>query len=269
MLFNVFPIGYQAVAFPAPADLLIERRLSHWVIRRVVSSSCEHCAGLNAGDRFDLEQFSFRVFETVLQQCSGYFSEVSVRVREGLADTLHGAGVDVIFGLMGNANQNLMCDLGFRHRMQVVCGRRESAVVSMADGFARSSGRFRVATVTAGPGLTNTGTALAVARGHGSPGAASSSDRGATRAVRRQRPAADGPSKRTDVHPTARGPSALSAVGDQLCDGFTGGRDSAAVTARLADEHWIYVRDLAGFELPGWIRVTIGTRHQIEYTYAA
>ncbi len=49
----------------------------------------------------------------------------------------------------------------------------------------------------------------------------------------------------------------------------TGGRDGAAVTARLADEHQIYVRDLAGFELPGWIRVTIGTRAQTEYTCAA
>ncbi|WP_067904952.1 pyridoxal phosphate-dependent aminotransferase [Nocardia vaccinii] len=49
----------------------------------------------------------------------------------------------------------------------------------------------------------------------------------------------------------------------------TGSRDSAAVAARLADDHQIYVRDLAGFELPGWIRVTIGTRDQIEYTCAA
>ncbi|WP_433521303.1 thiamine pyrophosphate-binding protein [Nocardia pseudovaccinii] len=97
------------------------------------------------------------------------FSEVSVRVREGLADAVRDAGVDVIFGLMGSANQNLMCDLGFRHRMRIVRGRHESAVASMADGFARFSGRFGVATVTAGPGLTNTGTALAVARGHRSP----------------------------------------------------------------------------------------------------
>ncbi|WP_433521302.1 pyridoxal phosphate-dependent aminotransferase [Nocardia pseudovaccinii] len=48
----------------------------------------------------------------------------------------------------------------------------------------------------------------------------------------------------------------------------TGDRNSAAVTARLADEHRIYVRDLAGFELPGWIRVTIGTQAQTEYTCA-
>ena len=39
----------------------------------------------------------------------------------------------------------------------------------MADGYARFSGRLGVATVTAGPGVTNTATSLAVARAYRSP----------------------------------------------------------------------------------------------------
>jgi thiamine pyrophosphate-dependent acetolactate synthase large subunit-like protein len=67
---------------------------------------------------------------------------------------------------MGAANQELMCDLGERHGIRVVHGRHESGVVGMADGYARFGGRLGVATVTSGPGVTNTATSLAVARAH-------------------------------------------------------------------------------------------------------
>ncbi|WP_084526236.1 thiamine pyrophosphate-binding protein [Nocardia vaccinii] len=91
-----------------------------------------------------------------------------MKIRESLADAVVGEGVDTVFALMGGANRNLMCDLEQRNAT-VIQGRHEAAVVSMADGYARFSGRIGVATVTAGPGVTNTATALAVARSHRSP----------------------------------------------------------------------------------------------------
>ena len=53
--------------------------------------------------------------------------------------------------------------------MRVVYGRHEQGVVGMADGYARFTGRAAVATVTQGPGLTNTATSLVVARRRHSP----------------------------------------------------------------------------------------------------
>ncbi|MGI5484810.1 thiamine pyrophosphate-binding protein [Streptomyces lavendofoliae] len=90
-------------------------------------------------------------------------------VREVLADTLGSLGIDTVFGVMGATNQDLLCHLAQDPAIRVVHARHESAAVSMADGYARFSGRPGCASVTAGPGLSNTATALAVARSHGSP----------------------------------------------------------------------------------------------------
>jgi acetolactate synthase I/II/III large subunit len=90
-------------------------------------------------------------------------------VRETLVDALVDLGIDTVFALMGAANQDLICDLVERAGIRVVHGYHEAAVVSMADGYTRFSGRSGCATVTAGPGLSNTATALAVAAHHRSP----------------------------------------------------------------------------------------------------
>jgi acetolactate synthase I/II/III large subunit len=84
-------------------------------------------------------------------------------IREGVADALVAEGVEVVFALMGDGNQDLICDLGERCGVRIVHGRHEQGVVGMADGYARFSGKSGVATVTQGPGLTNTGTSLVVA----------------------------------------------------------------------------------------------------------
>ncbi len=86
-----------------------------------------------------------------------------MKLRQGVADALVGEGVDTVFALMGDANQDLICDLGERCGVHIVPGRHEQGVVGMADGYARFSGRPGVATVTQGPGLTNTATSLVVA----------------------------------------------------------------------------------------------------------
>jgi acetolactate synthase I/II/III large subunit len=89
-------------------------------------------------------------------------------VREAIAEALRAEGVEVLFALMGDGNLELICDtadLGVR----VVFGRHEQGVVAMADGYARFTGHQAVATVTQGPGLTNTATSLAVTQRHPSP----------------------------------------------------------------------------------------------------
>jgi acetolactate synthase I/II/III large subunit len=91
------------------------------------------------------------------------------KVRARVADAVASSGATTVFALMGAANQELICDLGERCGMRVVHCRHEASAVGMADGYARFSGRPGVATVTAGPGVTNTATSLAVARAHHSP----------------------------------------------------------------------------------------------------
>jgi len=86
-----------------------------------------------------------------------------MKIREGVADALVAEGVEVVFALMGDGNQDLICDLGERCGVRIVHGRHEQGVVGMADGYARFSGKPGVATVTQGPGLTNAGTSLVVA----------------------------------------------------------------------------------------------------------
>lgn len=86
-----------------------------------------------------------------------------MKLRQAVADALVAEGVDTVFALMGDANQDMICDLGERCGMHIVHARHEQGVVGMADGYARFSGRPGVATVTQGPGLTNTATSLVVA----------------------------------------------------------------------------------------------------------
>jgi acetolactate synthase-1/2/3 large subunit len=86
-----------------------------------------------------------------------------MKVRQGISDALVAEGVEVVFGLMGDGNLELICDLAERCGVEIVLGRHEQGVVAMADGYARATGKLAVATVTQGPGLTNTSTSLVVA----------------------------------------------------------------------------------------------------------
>ncbi|MCB0990232.1 MAG: thiamine pyrophosphate-binding protein [Acidimicrobiales bacterium] len=83
-----------------------------------------------------------------------------MKASEVLARSLVDQGVDTVFGVLGDANlfmgHHLIRDLGVTY----VGATHEAIAVSMALGFARSSGRLGVATVTHGPGMTNTITAL-------------------------------------------------------------------------------------------------------------
>jgi acetolactate synthase-1/2/3 large subunit len=93
-----------------------------------------------------------------------------MKVFQAISDAIKGEEVQVAFALMGDANQNLIVDLGERHGIKIVNFRHEQNAVAAADGYARfSDGKLGVALVTAGPGLTNTATSLVAARVHRSP----------------------------------------------------------------------------------------------------
>ncbi len=87
-----------------------------------------------------------------------------MRAFEAVAGALVAAQVDVVFGLMGDGNLRLIPHLTHEVGMRVVGARHESAALAMADGYARTSGKVGICTVTQGPGLTNTLTALVSAR---------------------------------------------------------------------------------------------------------
>ncbi|WBB71353.1 thiamine pyrophosphate-binding protein [Micromonospora sp. WMMD1128] len=87
-----------------------------------------------------------------------------MKVFEAIADAVVAHGVDTVFGLLGDANMFLVADLVQRHGVRFVAARNENAAVMMADGYARSTGRCAVATVTQGPGLAVAGAALTIAR---------------------------------------------------------------------------------------------------------
>lgn len=81
-------------------------------------------------------------------------------VHAAVAATLAGHGTDTVFGLMGDANMLYLTDFMRDQHGRFVGATHEGAGVSMADGYSRVSGKTGVASVTHGPALTNTVTAL-------------------------------------------------------------------------------------------------------------
>lgn len=88
----------------------------------------------------------------------------NLKVYEALGDALVAAGMRHLFCVMGHGNLDLIAYLTSRHGVTAVHARHEQGAVAMADGYARMSRRFAVVTVTQGPGLSNTATALLTAR---------------------------------------------------------------------------------------------------------
>jgi thiamine pyrophosphate-dependent acetolactate synthase large subunit-like protein len=81
-------------------------------------------------------------------------------VYELIADAVAAHDVDTVFALLGDGNMYAMAALVDRHGSRLVNARHENAAVLMADGWARTTGRVGVCSVTCGPGLTQVATAL-------------------------------------------------------------------------------------------------------------
>ena len=85
-----------------------------------------------------------------------------MKVARAVGQALAEAGVDHVFGLVGSGNfivTNALIASGARF----VASRHETGAVTMADSYARVTGRLGVCTVHQGPGLTNAITGLAEA----------------------------------------------------------------------------------------------------------
>lgn len=80
--------------------------------------------------------------------------------HDAIAKALVGQGIDTAFGVVGDANVFIVDAMVRNHDIQYVAAAHEASATLMALGFARASGRLGMATVTHGPGLTNTITAL-------------------------------------------------------------------------------------------------------------
>jgi len=92
-----------------------------------------------------------------------------MRVYEAIGETLKKLEVRATFGLMGDGNLRFMTHLAHELGMPYYAARHEGGAVAMADGYARVTGKVGVCSVTQGPGVTNTLTALTEARKAGSP----------------------------------------------------------------------------------------------------
>ncbi|GAA0193771.1 thiamine pyrophosphate-binding protein [Cytobacillus oceanisediminis] len=84
------------------------------------------------------------------------------------AQALRREDVTAMFGLLGG-HINPIQDFAYRAGIEIFQVRHEQAAVHAADGYARITGRPGVAFATAGPGMTNTVTAMHMAYGAHSP----------------------------------------------------------------------------------------------------
>jgi thiamine pyrophosphate-dependent acetolactate synthase large subunit-like protein len=92
-----------------------------------------------------------------------------MRVYEAIGETLKKLDVRATFGLMGDGNLRFMTHLAETIGIPYYAARHEGGAVAMADGYARVTGRVGVCSVTQGPGVTNTLTALTEARKASTP----------------------------------------------------------------------------------------------------
>jgi thiamine pyrophosphate-dependent acetolactate synthase large subunit-like protein len=78
-----------------------------------------------------------------------------MKVYEAVARAVVDEGTQTVFALLGDANMEMMASLRAVGFADIRQSRHEAATVAEADGYARSSGRVGVCSVTSGPGLAN------------------------------------------------------------------------------------------------------------------
>ena len=83
-----------------------------------------------------------------------------MKVHAAIAKALAEHGVDTMFGVIGDANLFMADSFARDQRGRYVAAANEAGAVLMANGYACTTGRVGVATVTHGPALTNTMTSL-------------------------------------------------------------------------------------------------------------
>src|ERR1700730_18436440 len=94
------------------------------------------------------------------QVCRNAERDQAMFVHESVAAAVARSHVDTMFGLIGDANLFMVNAFVEQHGGRYVSAVHEASAVMMAHGYSARCGRLGVATVTQGPGLTNTATAL-------------------------------------------------------------------------------------------------------------
>ena len=89
--------------------------------------------------------------------------------HDAVAQALVDHGVDTVFAVLGDGNLFIGESLERQHGVNLVGATHEAIAVCMAEGWAKATGRLGVASVTHGPGLTNTITALVEGVKNGTP----------------------------------------------------------------------------------------------------
>jgi acetolactate synthase I/II/III large subunit len=89
-------------------------------------------------------------------------------VYEAVAAALADCGVDTIFGVVGSGNFHVTSAL-VGHGARYIAARHEGGAATMADAWARQSGRVGVLSVHQGPGLTNALTGITEAAKSSTP----------------------------------------------------------------------------------------------------
>jgi thiamine pyrophosphate-dependent acetolactate synthase large subunit-like protein len=84
----------------------------------------------------------------------------NLKIYEAVAQAFAAEGVDMHFGLMGDGNMHWMTAMSHLQGMRTVSVRHEHCSVMMAMGYWSATGKVGVASVTHGPGFTQTMTAL-------------------------------------------------------------------------------------------------------------
>jgi acetolactate synthase I/II/III large subunit len=103
-----------------------------------------------------------------LRSTRGFMTKMSndVSGHAALAQALVDQKVTTAFGVLGEGNLHVLAELSETHGVRYVKAAREDGAVLMAGGYAAVTGGVGFASVTHGPGLTNTITALThLARG--------------------------------------------------------------------------------------------------------
>jgi acetolactate synthase-1/2/3 large subunit len=80
--------------------------------------------------------------------------------QDAIAAALAGQNIDTMFGVLGDGNLFVAESMMRNHGLRYISATHEANAVCMAEGWGRAAGRLGVATITHGPGLTNTLTAL-------------------------------------------------------------------------------------------------------------
>jgi acetolactate synthase-1/2/3 large subunit len=92
-----------------------------------------------------------------------------MKVLEALASAIAAEGIDHVFAVMGDANQDIIVELCEKHGLTYVHAHHEGSAVAMADGYSRLTGKIGLCTTTQGPGYANATHSLVHTRLHRSP----------------------------------------------------------------------------------------------------